>query len=439
MKRLIEERLLSWKTSPHRKPLIVRGARQVGKTYTIEQFGRDHFDGSVHTIDFEKRPDWHTVFDVNLDPTRILSDLELLLNKSIRPGSDLLFFDEIQSCPRALMALRYFYEEMPDLHVIAAGSLLEFALQDISFPVGRVQFLRMDPMNFYEFLIAAGKGKLAEIILDEPQTLSATIHATLLDEVRRYFFVGGMPECVRRYTESGMIRNAFAVQMELITAFRQDFSKYAPLSDKRCLDGVLTAASQMVGRQIKYARMVDGFSNPTIKKAFELLCKAFVIRIVQAASPAGLPLGASVSPRKFKAILVDIGLMQYLTNMPVELEFARADLLSIYHGALAEQFVGQEFISAGYDALYYWAREAKSSVAEVDYLITHDGHIYPVEIKSGSTGRLRSMHLLLSNYPNCPRGFVLSTAPFSNLPEQKLTFLPLYYAYSLAAGHISID
>lgn len=411
--------------------MILRGARQVGKTWAVLDFGKKQFH-NVHIVDLERHPEWHRIFDANLDPARVVSELEILLNAAIVPGRDLLFFDEIQSCPRAITALRYFFEDMPKLHIIAAGSLMEFALKDISFPVGRVQVLSMQPMNFVEFLIASGKTRAADIVQSPPEKLSESIHLMLLEQLRQYLFVGGMPECVLQYSQSGRIRGALEVQSELTDTFKQDFSKYAPYADKRCLNAVFSAVAKNVGRQTKYARLAEGFTNPTIKKAFDLLGMAQVIRKVSAASPTGLPLGATSSARKFKTIMVDVGLMQNLCDMPVDIEYGKKDLLNIYQGALAEQFVGQELLAADQKELYYWSREAKSSTAEVDYLAVINGEIYPVEVKSGSAGRLRSLHLLLKTYPNCPAGIVFSTAPYSTLPGQKLMFLPLYYAGRVA-------
>jgi uncharacterized protein len=431
MNRFVTKELLAWKNQKRRKPLILRGARQVGKTWSVIDFGKNYVKGQVHVVDLEKHLSWQRVFQGDLTASGILSELEILLNKKIIPKEDLLFLDEIQSCPRALTALRYFHEEVPELQVIAAGSLLEFAMKEISFPVGRVQFLNMGPLSFAEFLQATGKEKAAEVILSPPQKQPESIHTMLLAELRRYLFVGGMPECVRTFAQTGKIRDSFEIQAELVNAYRQDFSKYAPHSDKRCLNAVLSATARLVGQQIKYTHLAEGFSIPTIKKAFDVMGLALVIRKIPSASPAGLPLGASASEKKFKALLVDIGLMQHLSGMPVDLEYSRSDLLAVYQGALAEQFVGQELVAAGQKELAYWSREAKSSSAEVDFLIVRNGRIFPVEIKSGASGRLRSMHLLLTTYANCPQGYVFSGAPYSELAAQKLVFLPLYYAYTV--------
>jgi len=426
MERFIIDKLLQWKTDINRKPLILRGARQVGKTWIIRTFGEKYFDGHIHIIDLEKHADWHIIFEKNFDIKRIISELEIVLNSSINPGKDLLFLDEIQSCPKAIMALRYFYEDLPGLHVITAGSLLEFALKKISFPVGRIQFMNMYPMTFTESLLATDKDKMAEILNAGTVDFSNNVHQMLLEELRLYFFIGGMPECVKIYKETKKLHKVSEIQAELIETYRADFAKYAPYADKRCLNAVLTNTAKSVGKQIKYTHLAEGFTPPTNKKAFDLLNMARILYKIPSASPAGIPLGASASERKFKAIIVDIGLMQYLCSLNINEEFFKSDLLNIYNGALAEQFVGQELLASGISEIYYWARNKKSSTAEVDYLIQKEGEILPIEVKSGVSGKLKSLHLLLKNYPNIYAGYVLSERPYAQLPEQKLIFYPLY-------------
>ena len=270
------------------------------------------------------------------------------------------------------------------------------------------------------------------IILSPPARLSETIHNLLLEDLRNYMFIGGMPECVQMYVETGKIMESLKIHEDLVNSFREDFPKYAIYSDKRCLNMVFSSVARSVGQQIKYSHLSDDFTNPTIKKAFDILCLAQVIRRIPSANPSGLPLGAGVSMRKFKALMVDIGLMQSLCGMALDMEYARIDLLKIYKGALAEQFVGQEFVSAGQEELFYWDREAKSSSAEVDFLLQKQNHIYPVEVKSGVSGRLKSLHLFLKTYPHAPCGYIFSCAPYAEIPEDKMIFLPLYYAYSCA-------
>jgi predicted AAA+ superfamily ATPase len=428
MKRIITQKLGNWKTGPDRKPLIIRGPRQTGKSYSIIEFGKDYFAGNLHIVNFEKQPDWKSIFEKNLDALRILSELEIVINKRIVPGRDLLFFDEIQACPKAIAALRYFNEQIPALHLIAAGSLLEFALKDIPFPVGRVQLLNMHPMNFYEFLLATGKDLVAECIINEPVPLSESVHSLLRDELRKYFFVGGMPECVKVFAGGRSVAQVMELQSDLLETFRNDFPKYAGHSDLRCLSAVLSSVSQKVGRQIKYSHLAEGFSNPTIKKAFDLLETARMFRKVRAASPAGLPLGASAAENKFKIIMLDIGLLARLSGLPVSTEFHNDNLLSLFKGAMAEQFVGQELLASGHEELFYWSREAKSSSAETDFLTEIDDAIVPVEVKSGATGSLKSLHLLLKTYHNVDRAIIFSDTQVGTIPEQKLYFYPLYFA-----------
>lgn len=433
MKRFIDIELKDWKDSSRRKPLIIRGARQVGKTWSVKQFGKSCFE-SLAYVDLERNPDWHKVFAADLNAQRICAELEILLGQKITPGKTLLFFDEIQACPRAITALRYFFEEMPSLHVIAAGSLLEFAMRDISFPVGRVQFLHLHPLGFAEYLEALGNSEAAQTVLGAPSAVPEAVHDFLCRELRQYFFIGGMPESVKAFTESSSMQDSFEVQAEICETYRLDFAKYTPQVDKSCLNAVLTTVTQSVGQQIKYARLADGYSNPTIKKAFELLCLAHFVRKVPAANPGGLPLGASASAKIFKALLVDIGLMRYLSGMPVDVEYSKPDLLSMYRGAMAEQFVGQEMAVSQGNALYYWSRHQKSSSSEVDYLAVLNGSICPVEVKSGPAGKLKSLHLYLQTYAGSPGGIVFSLRPYAKMPEAGITFIPLYFAFSATGG-----
>ncbi len=424
MKRWVEKQVISWKDSSRRKPLIIRGARQVGKTWVVENILAGQFENFVK-IDLEKRRDLHVHFAGNLEPRTILSYLELATGR-ITPGETLVFLDEIQACPRTIMALRYFYEQMPELHVVAAGSLLEFAFGEISIPVGRVQYLHMYPMTFHEYLLAMGREPMAEYALLSPAYVDQTVQEMILHELRNYFFVGGMPECVKTYRDSGSMVETFRVQSEILDSYRDDFSKYMPGIDALCLDAVFLNVAKSVGEQLKYARLNDGHSGQTNRKAFDLLVKAKLIQKIPACDPSGLPLGATANPKKFKGAMLDMGLLQRLCQVPVELELKQENLLSMYRGKLAEQFVAQELLAWHSSELFYWARDARGSNAEVDYLAVREGKIYPVEVKLGTGGSLRSLHLMLEKYPNCPRGLVLYSGPYRNLPDQKIEFLPLY-------------
>ncbi len=424
MKRWVEKQVISWKDSPRRKPLIIRGARQVGKTWLVENVLAGQFENFVK-VDLEKRRDLHVHFAGNLEPRTILSYLELATGR-ITPGKTLLFLDEIQACPRAIMALRYFYEQMPELHVVAAGSLLEFAFGEISIPVGRVQYLPMHPMTFHEYLFAMGREPMAEYAIRPPADVDKAVQEMILHELRNYLFVGGMPECIKTYRDSGSMVETFRVQSEILDSYRDDFSKYMPRIDALSLDAVFLNVAKSVGEQLKYARLNDGHSGQTNRKAFDLLVKAKLIHKIPACDPSGLPLGATANPKKFKGAMLDIGLLQRLCQVPVELELKQENLLAMYRGKLAEQFVAQELLAWHSSELFYWARDARGSNAEVDYLTVREGKIFPVEVKSGTGGSLRSLHLMLDKYPHCPRGLVLYSGPYKKLPEQKIEFLPLY-------------
>lgn len=431
MRRIVNKAFVEWACHPRRKPLLLRGARQVGKTYAVEALAKTEFNGHMVKIDFEKMPAFAKIFIQDLDVKRIVSELEFATGQAIIPGETLLFLDEIQHCPRAIMALRYFYEELPALHVIAAGSLLEFAFSDISFPVGRIQFLHMHPLNFIEYLMAIGRENLAQLIQEPPQRLSDTIHELLRQELYRYFIIGGMPEAVKAYVDTGAIRESQAVHSELVNAFRKDFSKYAPRANKLCLEEVFVSVAKNVGQQIKYTHLAQDFSGVTIKQAFSLLSMAQVITPIKSCHPPILPLGASVKNKIFKAAVLDIGVMQFLCGFPMTLHDLDKNLLSIYRGALAEQFVAQELkMTQEEGELYYWQRAEKSSSAEVDYLAIRDNQVIPLEVKSGPAGKLKSMHLFLQQYSQSPYGYVFLDGPYQVLEEQKLVFMPLYYVYS---------
>ncbi len=425
MRRVAEDQLTAWIQKKRRKPLIIRGARQVGKTWLVENYLAKQFTSYIK-IDLEKSPLFHTAFEGDLSPQTILQALELHVGKRIIPEETLLFIDEIQACPRAIMALRYFYEELPELHVVAAGSMLEFALGEISIPVGRVQYMHLYPMTFYEFLLANGKDIMTEYLLNPSKLmqLSEVQTSIIYEELKNYFFVGGMPEAVSAYVATGSFIESSAVHTEIITSYKDDFSKYRPSVDHTILGAVLQKSAQIVGKQVIYTKLYEQASGLTNRKALDMLCQAKLIHKIHSANPSGLPLG--VEGKRFKLAMVDIGLMQNLCGMQPTIQSKKESLLSLYKGQLAEQFVAQELLAWHKTDLFYWSRSAPSSNAEVDFLIRKDNHNYPIEVKSGSAGRLKSLHLFLQTYKNCREGWVLQDGSYRELPEQRLKFFPLY-------------
>ena len=432
MKRNFEKILTQWHEKKVRKPLIVRGMRQTGKTWCVRAFAETYYKNQFLEINFEYSTEWNSIFERDLDPVRICEELELITGVRVRGGETLLFFDEIQLCPRALASLRFFYEKMPELPIIAAGSLLDFALDDIQFPVGRVQFAELHPMTFAEYLEAIGKVQLAQLLQGSPRALPEPIHKKLLDELRTYAIVGGLPECVKSRAEGASLLDVRAVQNDLIAAFQQDFSKYPERMDAATLREIWRSANASTGRQISYASLSREHTGTTNKKALELLARARLVKLSRAVSSAALPFDLDVAPR-IKPFAGDIGLYQAMSALPVDAILHEEDLLNTYNGALAEQFVAQELSATlGGNEPHWWKRDAKNAQAEVDFMVALNGRVLPIEVKSGPSGRLRSVHQLLREFPSVMDAVVFSSASFGEIPEQRIRFIPIYFAGSIA-------
>lgn len=410
MDRNFEKTLSYWKEGALRYPLLVRGARQVGKTYIIEKFGKSHFE-SFEKVNFEAQPEASAFFE-SLDPFEILQRLEVWTKRRIYPGKTLLFLDEIQGCPKAILALRYFKEKMPELHVIGAGSLLEFALlqNQFSFPVGRVQFAYMHPLSFKEF--AKGLGYPLET------------HEDALRYVREYLSVGGMPAAVQHYKSTRSILECSRIQDILLGTYRADFGKYASNAEQKYLRIVFDGITSLVGEQVKYSKIDDQIKSRELKTALEQLEWAGLVHLIYATSASGIPLKAQIKQNKVKPLFLDIGLLQRSLEVDPELIWNQ-ELIEINKGALAEQFVGQELL-AYRDAfrdekLYFWERE--KSDAEIDYVISLDHHIIPIEVKAGKYGRLRSLKQFMEEKKS-PIGICISERPLSF--ERGVLFVPFY-------------
>ena len=431
MKRDFARTLEAWRNKPNRKPLIIRGMRQTGKTWCVREFAATFFGDHFLEVNFEFSQAWHPVFERDADPKRICDELELMSGKRITGGDTFLFLDEIQLCPKALSALRFFFEKMPELPVIAAGSLLDFALEKIQFPVGRVQFAELYPMSFAEYIEAKGNAPLADVLRAKPQALPQSVHETLLREVRAYSLTGGLPECVKTRVNGGSFMDVRAIQRDLITAFEQDFSKYPEQMDASILREIWRGANASVGRQISYASLSRDHTGTTNKKALDLLSKARLMRLARATSSARLPFNLDVTP-KIKPFAGDIGLYQMMSGRPADEVLREADLLNTYNGALAEQFVAQELAaSLGMDEPHWWKRDAKNAQAEVDFMVALNGYVQPIEVKSGAAGRLKSLHQLMKEVPSVMDPIVFSSAPYGEIRGQRLRFIPMYYAGAL--------
>lgn len=400
--------LQEWAGRESRKPLVIRGARQVGKSTLVREFARV---SGMHLVEvnLERDPQLGQAFATN-DPAQILSTLALMTGEAIAAGECLLFLDEIQAVPSALAALRYFYEEMPGLHVLAAGSLLELALGDkgFSMPVGRIEFLHLHlgPMDFEDFLVAVGRPHLAEHL----RTFSLAdgfprgVHAQYLDLLRQYWVVGGLPEAVSAYTSTAVgeprdFASVARVQQSMLATYRGDFAKYSHGSRKERMQLVFDRLPALVGRKFKYVAVSRDHRASELGDALVHLCMARVAWKVERTAANGLPLGAEVDERHFKCLTMDVGMMCAALHLNT-IGLGKENPVLVNGGAVAEQFVGQHLLTSGlpYETptLHYWAREARNAAAEVDYVLPIGQHVVPVEIKAGTTGSLRSLHQFLA-------------------------------------------
>lgn len=428
MKRIVDLALEKWKDSTRRKPLVIRGARQVGKTTAVRHLGKK-FANFVE-INFEAEPQWRSIFEKSLEPKQLLLDLELLSEQKIIPGKTLLLFDEIQSCPQALLALRYFYEKLPDLHLIAAGSLLEFAIDEVGIPVGRVQFLYMYPLSFIEYLWALEKDMLATAIFttSTETPLSDVIHEKLNRLLGEYLAIGGMPEAVLHWSQTNDYAGCVEIHHDLLTAFKQDFHKYARKTQIKHLEHLFNYIPHQAGQIFRYTHVPGEFRKRELDPALRLLIKANVITPVMHSAAHGLPLGAQANINKFKIILLDIALLQALLGLNSSEWILNPEQVFINKGIIAEAFIGQELLAYGScrqaQSLYYWHRDQPTSQAEVDYLMVKDQHIIPIEVKAGKGSTLRSMHAFLRDHPQTPYGIRFSTQNYSTY--EKIKSIPLY-------------
>lgn len=428
MKRDLEFELIRWKNAQEHLPLLLRGARQVGKTHLAVSFGQNYFEHML-AINFEKDEKYKLAFDT-LDPKEILNRLYLQSGQRVIPGKSLLFLDEIQECTQALKALRYFKEDMPELHVIAAGSLLEFALnnEDVRMPVGRVESLFLKPLSFYEYLSAMGLKLLREYLSQVSLTggFETVVHDELCEHLRHYFFMGGLPAVVSEYVNSGDLERVQVKQLNLIQSYRDDFGKYAGKTKHQYMQSILKEAPGLIGEKFIYSRVDRDSGSREIKAALSYLVEAGLLYKVYHTQASGLPLHAVMHEKHFKVIFLDVGLANATSQLSPEL-FLQKDLMLLNRGVQAEQFCGQELLAYRkpylQSELFYWDRQNPSSSAEVDYVINVNDRIIPIEVKAGKTGSLRSLQLFL-NEKNYPLGVRLSARPLE-LSERILS-VPLY-------------
>ena len=373
---------------------MLRGARQVGKSTLVRQFA-EHQGLNLIEINLEKHRSLDAVFKT-LDLKKIVLELEGLLGRPVLGERPLLFLDEIQAAPNALAALRYFYEEMPTLPVIAAGSLLEFTLAKHSFsmPVGRVEYHHLPPVRFSEFLDTLEPDlNLWRESAARLTPIPETAHQRLLSRLREYLFVGGMPEAVLEFSESGSLSDVQDVQRSIVETYQDDFAKYAQQGDLIRLQRVFNQIPRNIGRKIKYVNLSREERGREIKACVELLSRAQVCQKVEASHCSGVPLSAETSEMVYKLIFMDVGIVNYLCGARWnDLSEATGQAL-VNEGPLAEQFIGQHlaYMNKTKPELHYWLREGRANNAEVDYVIAQGSSIVPIEVKAGAGGSLKSL------------------------------------------------
>lgn len=401
--RIIDRYLSEWATRPVHKPILLRGARQVGKSTAVRHLG-ESFKYYVE-INLEKQSNYIDLFKKDLDVTRIVPQMAAMCGTPIVPNETLLFIDEIQESQEAIMALRYFKEDMPNLHVIAAGSLLEFVLDEIStFGVGRIHSMYMFPMTFDEFLLANGEQLLldarGQANIDAP--LPTPLHEKLIGLMRTFMLVGGMPESVVKWVQTHDFLQCQEVQDDIITGYEADFPKYKKKVDPQLLIATMKSAATQATKKFVYSRVPGEYKTAEVKKALDLLVKAGILVPVTHSSGNGLPLGDESDESIRKILLLDTGLMLRLLNMTMGdtsaitaqiLTATAADLVN--KGPMAEMLAGLELLhyltpNLHHD-LYYWVKQAKNSTAEIDYLLSQDMKVLPFEVKAGVQGGMKSL------------------------------------------------
>lgn len=427
----IDEYLQQWAHATGQKPLLVRGARQVGKTTCIRHLASSfkyylEVDLSLGAFD----PD-RDLFDFDLDVRKLWENLAAIHDIPVSAlDSTLLFIDEIQACPKAIMRLRYFYEQLPRLHVVAAGSLLEFALEDLpSFGVGRIRSVFIYPLSFREFLRAEKGSGLADLIskATPSEPLVNTVHENILFYLRIFLIIGGMPEVIASYVRFHDIKKCQQILDDLIVSFRDDFKKYKKnVPEARIADTFESVASQGQGKFI-YANVCEGARAVQIKDAISVLEMAGLVYSVMHSSANAIPLGSEVNKKYRRIIMLDTGMVQRLLNLDIAELLNPNTLLMNNRGALAEIFVGNELVKASNPfltaKLYCWHRETKKSQAEIDYLVQVKESVIPIEVKSGSTGSMQSLRVFMEE-KHCEYGVRTSLENFCTYENIKV--YPLY-------------
>ncbi|MBI4357186.1 MAG: ATP-binding protein [Gammaproteobacteria bacterium] len=434
--------LTNWLTSVGRKPLVIRGARQVGKTWLVRHFAKT-VGKTLVELNFEKQPSYASFFSSN-DPQQILLNLTAVTNEKISSEHSLLFLDEIQAVPQLLSKLRWFSEDLPQLPVIVAGSLLEFVLAEHSFsmPVGRISYMHLEPLSFEEFLLANDKKSLFDYLKAYDLTLKIplAIHEQLIMLFKAYLLVGGLPSAVANWIFNHSPDRVSQVQYDLLATYRDDFAKYKARMAGERLEEVMIATPKMLGQKFVFSRVNASHPSITMKQVLTFLEKARICYRVQGCAANGVPLAAEIKEKYFKEIFLDTGLCCAMLGLNLSQINAATEITLINQGGIAEQVVGQLFrtVEPSYiePTLYCWHREEQGASAEIDYIVSHGSQVIPVEVKAGSTGSLKSLHLFMglkkfniairinSDFPS--KMAIKTKDNLGNCVEYTLVSLPFY-------------
>ncbi len=424
MYRFAMEILKNWKDNPHRKPLIIQGARQVGKTWLMQEFGRTEYEDTAY-INFDQNSQMKALFAEDIKVERIITGLELYIGKKIDPEKTLLIFDEVQEVPRALTSLKYFCEEAPVYAIICAGSLLGMALHErTSFPVGKVEFLHLYPLSFREYLLATGRAQYADLLDRQDFSMITTFKNTYIDALKEYYFVGGMPEVVSRFAENKDFVEAREIQRQILNDYEQDFSKHAPneiVPKIRMVWNSIPSQLAKENRKFIYGLLREGARASEYETAILWLTDCGLVHKVSRVRAPGLPLKAYEDQKTFKLFMADVGLLSCMTGLGQRTLLEGNQLFSEFKGALTEQFVMQQLITREDLQIYYYTNDRGN--CEIDFLVDTGDEIIPLEVKAEENLRAKSLKTYREKYQ--PRLCVRTS--MSDYREQDwMVNLPLY-------------
>ena len=424
MERFAMKQLIEWKNKKNRKPLIIRGARQVGKTWLMKEFGRTCFS-SVAYINFDNNPAMEQVFSGDIRPERILTAVRVETGLSLDPETTLIIFDEIQEVPRALTSLKYFCEEAPEYAIVAAGSLLGVALHNgTSFPVGKVDFLDLYPFCYREFLTALGEGQLSDLLLGDDTDMITVFKEKFIDYLREYYYIGGMPEAIQTFLDTKDFRKVREVQKNLLNYYQQDFSKHASVSLVPRLNMVWSAVPSQLAKENRkfiYGQVRKGARAKDFELAIQWLSDCGLIHIVHRVKKPGMPLKAYLDLNAFKVYMADIGLMTAMADLNAHVLIEGNRIFTEFKGALTEQYVLQQLIAELGIQPYYYSTE--NSSGEIDFLLQGDTDVLPLEVKAEENLKARSLRAYCDKYHPT---YAVRISMSDYREQEWMTNLPLY-------------